>query len=207
MTSRPGVVSRRFLAAILLSMALHSLLILNMKPVSARYASQPIRAQLRLVDPVSSDMPGAATLSAPPLDAPKPQGTIDSRLARSYVDAAEARPGNLPDGRSAPVEVALPLLSQYLTAREVDQRATALEDVPLVDAPTGLGPGKTGKLILLLLINENGGVDSVATLEAQPPGMIDGMARSAFATVRFSPALKDGKPVKSQKIVEILYGS
>jgi len=61
--------------------------------------------------------------------------------------------------------------------------------------------------VLLVLINENGGVDSVATLEARPPGIFGGLARAAFATVRFSPALKDGKPVKSQKIVEVVYGS
>jgi hypothetical protein len=206
MESRSGALSRQLAAAIILSMALHTLLILNMKPVSARYASQPIHAQLRLVD-VSSSSPGAVSSPGPLPDAPKPRGIADNRLARSFADAPEARPGNLPDGRTAPLELALPLLSQYLTAREVDRRAAPLEEVPLVDAPTGLGAGKTGKLILLLLINENGGVDSVATLEAHPPGMIEGMARSAFASVRYSPAMKDGRPVKSQKIVEILYGS
>ena len=205
MESRPSAFPRRLAGALLLSIAFHAFVILSMKPVSAQYAgSRLLHAHLTLVEP----SPGTPPAAAPPTpELPKPTGTTDNKLARSFLDGAVARPGNLPDGRNAQLELDIPLLRQYLTAREVDQRATALEEVPLVDTSAGLAPGKTGKVILLLLINEYGGVDSVATLEARPPGMFEGMARSAFASIRFSPALKDGKPVKSQKIVEIVYGS
>jgi hypothetical protein len=181
---------------------------LSMKPASAKYAaSRVIHARLALVEPVPDAQPSAIPMSDTRAPAsPKPEGTTDNRLAKSFLDGSDARPGNLPDARSAPLELDLLLLRQYLTAREVDQRATARDEVPLVDTASGLRPGSTGRVILLLLINENGGVDSVATLAARPPGILEGMARDAFASVRFFPALKDGKPVKSQKIVEIDYG-
>jgi outer membrane biosynthesis protein TonB len=207
METRPSAFPRRLAGALLLSIALHAFLILSMKPVSAQYAgSRLVHVRLALVEAAPGTPPAAA--SAPSLpETPKPAVTTDSKLARNFLDGAVARPGNLPDGRNAQIELDIPLLKQYLTALEVDQRAIALEDVPLVDTPSGLGPGRGGKVILLVLINEYGGVDSVATLEARPPGMFEGMARGAFASVRFSPAIKDGKPVKSQKIVEIVYGS
>ena len=204
-----GALSRRLAGALLLSIAFHALLMLSMKPASAKYAaSRVIHARLALVEPAPDARPSTIPAPEPRVpESPKPEGTTDSRLAKSFLDGSDARPGNLPDARSAPLELDLLLLRQYLTAREVDQRATAQEEVPLVDTPSGLRPGSTGKVILLLLINENGGVDSVATLEARPPGMFEGMARGAFALVKFRPALKDGKPVKSQKIVEIVYGT
>ena len=204
----PGALARRLAGALLLSLAFHAMVILNMKPASARYAAgQPIRVHLAPLDPASLLPLRVTAPDAQAPEAPKPEGTTDRRLAKSFLDGADARPGNLPDGRSAQLELDLPLLRNYLSAREVDLRATALDDVPLVGTPSGLGAGQTGKVILLLLINENGGIDSIATLEARPPGMFEAMARSAFASVRYSPALKGGKPVKSQKIVEILYGS
>jgi Gram-negative bacterial TonB protein C-terminal len=204
----PGALARRLAGALLLSLAFHAMVILNMKPTSARYAAgKPLRVHLALIDPGSVAPLRAPATDAPAPESPKPEGTTDSSLAKNFLDRADTRRGNLPDGRSAQFELDLPLLRQYLTAREVDQRATPLDDVPLVDTPSGLRPGQTGKVILLLLINENGGIDSIATLEARPPGMFEAMARSAFASVRYSPALKGGKPVKSQKIVEIVYGS
>jgi hypothetical protein len=212
-----SVLARRMLGAVLLSLALHAFLASTLKPVSARYAGDPyIRAHLRSASlAVVPSAPGRAAASSPatsggkrePSAAPRPLPE-DSRFTKSYLGAIESRPGNLPDGRDAAVELDTQLLSQYYSAREVDERATALEEVPLFNPLYGPGSGSTAKVVLLLLINENGGVDSVATLEARPKGGgFDRIARAAFGAIRFSPALKDGKPVKSQKVVEVIYGS
>jgi hypothetical protein len=198
-------------------MALHAFLLSSFKPVSARYAGDPfLRAHLRATTAsLQASPPGRATSTTPatfsggtrePGATPHPVPE-DARFTKSYLGGAVSRPGNLPDGRSAFVELDTKLLAQYYTAREVDQRAMPLEEVPLFNPLHGPDSGSTAKVILLLLINENGGVDSVATLEARSRGTFDGIARAAFGAIRFSPALKDGRPVKSQKVVEVIYGS
>lgn len=217
MQPEASALKRRLTGALLLSVGLHAGLIANVKPVSARYAggaSLPLQA--RLVG-VTYDAPGARSLVALPEQGAAPAGhgagggaakaLIDGTLLKSYLIAREPRPGNLPDGRQASVEIDVSLLNDYYKARELDRRAEPLEEIPLNNPMAGPGPGKSVKVILLLLINEDGGVDSVATLEAPPAGGFGDMARAAFITTRFSPALKDGRPVKSQKIVEVLYGS
>lgn len=164
------------------------------------------------------DSPGVRRLIALPLKEAAANGgdahggsayraMVDSTLLRSYLSTREARPGNLPDGRNAKVEIDFALLNEYYNARELDRRAEPLEDIPLNNPLTGPGPQRSARVILLLLINESGSVDSVATLEAPPAGDFAKMARTAFTMTRFSPAFKDGRPVKSQKVVEILYGS
>src|SRR4051812_5995878 len=213
-----SVLARRMLGAVLLSLALHAFLASTLKPVSARYAGDPyVRAQLRSASlAIVPTAPGrGATALSPATSAGKRERSAaprplpeDSRFTKSYLGGAESRAGNLPDGRDAAIELDTHLLSQYYSACEVDQRATALEEVPLFNPLYGPGSGSTAKVILLLLINEDGGVDSVATLEARPKeGGFDRIARAAFGAIRFSPAVKDGKPVKSQKVVEVIYGS
>jgi len=141
MQREPGQLERRLLGALLLSVVLHAFLMANLKPASAQFAGNASSAALhvRLIEPA----PGAsgatpAALSGPksPADARKPEAAarkpgFDERLVKSYLDGADPRPGNLPDGRDAAVDLDLPLLNQYYTAQEVDQRAVALEEIPL----------------------------------------------------------------------------
>jgi len=208
--------ARRLLGALLVSLAVHGLLITSFKPVSARYAGDPyLRAHLKsMTAALDAAPPGRG--GPPPRSgfagererspAPRRLGEDKRSMTKSYLAGWESRAGNLPDGRDAAVELDMRLLSQYYTAREVDQRAMPLEEVPLFNPLVGPTPGSTARVILLLLINEQGSVDSVATLESRQQGDFDAIARTAFGSIRFSPALKDGKPVKSQKVIEVLYG-
>jgi protein TonB len=206
---------RRLGGAVLLSLAFHGLLIGSLKPVSAQFGgSTTLHAQLRpLATPAPS--PGDAQLEpsrARPVAAAEAAGPsraaapVDPKLRKSYLERSQPRPGNLPDDRAAKVELDMALLTQYYTVREVDQRAELLEQVLVPDPGAELDPGRSGKVILLVLIGDDGSVDSTAVLEANPPGLFEASARAAFRTARYSPALKHGKPVKSQKVVEILYG-
>jgi outer membrane biosynthesis protein TonB len=216
MTIGQDAVARRVLGAVLLSIALHAFLLSAFKPVSAQYGGDRfLRAQIRPASAVlQASAPGrapamtqrAATGSREPSIAPRVMPE-DGKLGKSSISDRQPRPGNLPDGRDAFVELDMKLLNQYYTAREVDQRAMPLQEPALYNPLNGPAAGATAKVVLLLLINENGGVDSVATLESRSFGPYDAIARNAFASIRFSPALKDGRPVKSQKVIEVIYGS
>jgi outer membrane biosynthesis protein TonB len=216
MTSGHNAVARRVLGAVLLSIALHALLLSAFKPLSARYGGEQfLRVHLNTANAsLQAASPGRAPTLAErpavrkrePSAAPRVMPE-DANLARSYLSGAQARAGNLPDGREAYVELDMRLLSQYYTASEVDHRAIALEEPPLYNPLHGPEPGFTARVVLLVLVNENGGVDGVATLQSRYRGPYDAIARAAFASIRFSPATKDGKPVKSQKVIEVIYGS
>ncbi len=67
--------------------------------------------------------------------------------------------------------------------------------------------GLSGKVVIRLYINEKGGVDRVETLRAQPPGVFERSAESAFRAARFAPGMKDEHPVKTQMTIEVNYES
>jgi hypothetical protein len=215
MANGHDAIARRVLGALLLSLAAHAFLIASFKPLSARYAGDPfLRVNLRAATvSLQTPPPGRAlrpTSGSDGLREPSAARRVlpeEVRFTKRYFGGKDARPGNLPDGRDAIVELDMPWLTEYYTARQVDQRATPLEEPPLYNPPQGPGSGSTARVVLLVLINESGGVDGVATLEPKHQGTYDAIARSAFGAIRFSPAIKDGKPVKSQKVIEILYGS
>ena len=62
-----------------------------------------------------------------------------------------------------------------------------------------------GRVVLLLFINEKGGVDDYRIIESDPPGDFDPSAIEAFLAARFFPGKIAGIPVRSQIKVEILY--
>jgi len=217
MATGHDALARRLLGAALASLALHGLLISSFKPVSAQYAGDPyLRTHIKSMTASLDALPPGRG-GPPPLNAsagkrersPAPRRLGEDRhsATKSYLSGWVSRPGNLPDGREATIELDMRLLKQYYTAREVDQRAMPLEEVPLYNPLVGPAPGSTAKVVILLLINERGTVDSVATLESRQPGDFSMIARTAFGSTRFSPAIKDGKPVKSQKVIEVIYGS
>ena len=65
--------------------------------------------------------------------------------------------------------------------------------------------GVVGRVTLLLHIDERGIVRKAQVEESLPEGVFDSAALSAWADVRFSPAMKDGLAVKSRKLLEISF--
>jgi len=101
---------------------------------------------------------------------------------------------------------AVPLLPpRYYGPRELDVRPGILTRVepeyPLEAARRFL----SGRVVAKLLIGETGLVQDVLIVEAEPPGYFEAAARKAFAAARFTPGMKDGRPVRSQIVLEILF--
>ncbi|WP_062790898.1 energy transducer TonB [Aquitalea pelogenes] len=88
----------------------------------------------------------------------------------------------------------------YYAARQVD--VVALEQVPIVLlAPYGLGMDDVD-VTLRVYINEQGTVDAVQLVSAQPAGVEQPLIE-VFRQARFYPAVRDGRAVKSFKLVRI----
>jgi hypothetical protein len=102
---------------------------------------------------------------------------------------------------------ALPVEDRYLHYDEVDKGADFIYSAPLENLENINSSDAKGRVKVRVLINELGIVDSATVLEAEPVDIYNGVALNALLHSRFSPAEKNGRMVKSQKILEIKFGT
>ncbi|MCF8197249.1 MAG: energy transducer TonB [Sulfuritalea sp.] len=62
-----------------------------------------------------------------------------------------------------------------------------------------------GRVVILLLINPQGSVDTFKLMEAKPAGVFDQAVISAFVNERFAPGLILRHPVRSQLLIEVIF--
>lgn len=89
----------------------------------------------------------------------------------------------------------------YLPTSLLDSKAGLLSEI-VIEYPESAG-GQSGRVALQLFIDEYGIVREVLVSQAIPPGFFEQAAVTAFSGARFSPALRNGRPVKSQMMVEV----
>ena len=189
---------RRLAWGIALSLAAHLLVIAGVRPVTAVFTPQP---------PLQVELRQAATEPEAPLSVPaSPDAPADLAPASSLAAAvrpapARPEPGAVPEIRP---DSRLPL-ERYFTGLEVEVRAEPLNDPPLVYPQRAYQSRVRGKVMLRILINERGGVDDVLVVESEPRGVFEAAALDAARSLQFSPALRFGSRVKSQKTIEIAF--
>jgi TonB family protein len=108
---------------------------------------------------------------------------------------------------NGPVDAAahssLALGEKWFTAAELDVRAEPLTAVD-VEYPEALeGSGITGRVRLVLFIDEKGLVRKAQIASSNPERVFDDAAIKGWQSVRFAPAQKNGAAVKSQKLLEL----
>jgi Gram-negative bacterial TonB protein C-terminal len=97
----------------------------------------------------------------------------------------------------------LPVDARYYTAKEVDIKATPLEMKTRLQTFDNFPLGRIATVKLRLFISEQGRIDSLEILHADR--LPDPALLRDFREVRFRPAERGGRPVKSQKVVEISF--
>lgn len=147
-----------------------------------------------------------AIFAASPSGEPAPAG-LEVRLA-----AAPPAPSNDVVGRS-PVRAGSEVAAgpqrgavrgqSYLRASELDTRPAPLASItPATPAAAAKTPGQ---VIARVLINEHGRVDAVQIVSSVPHAVFDEAVKSAFGKARYRPGARDGRPVKSQMLVEVIF--
>ena len=98
---------------------------------------------------------------------------------------------------------ALPPLSdpEYYPARQLDVYPELVQPVSLEYANDNAG----GRVLLMVLIDETGGVREISIVEAGSARLVENSVRTAFSEARFSPARKDGRAVKSRVLISVDY--
>lgn len=200
-----GLARTRFIIALGFSALLHLSLASVMSGGSVgvpRPSAPQSGLTVRMVD-VATPVPApAVAISAEPVSIPerRPQRGV-SKAAPAAI-AADARPVDRPIGSGAAVEGPDPT---YYAAKQLDVYPALSSALDLRSTDKPASPGALGRALLLVLIDEVGVVKEVSVVEGEPAGHFE-EARGAFMSARFTPAYRNGRPVKSRVLVEINYG-
>ena len=200
----------RLLVACSLSLLLHLALLLGI-PVN------PTGGVLQVVPPIYARLEPAANSEPQPRDVtPTPAEATGAPVrgdARPEPAVTKAEPKR--ESRQAATEPASastggidwPLSRDptYYPARQLDVYPQPLESIKLGYPDRAAAQRLDGRLLLLLLIDEFGVVNEASVVEAQPQGYFEEAALSVFRATRFSPAQKQGRPVKSRVLLQVSY--
>ena len=116
----------------------------------------------------------------------------------------EARPvPTAPPAAALAQAAALPSAEIYFRGTELDERAAPLNEVNLVYPERALATSQSGVVTLRLKIDHQGVLRDAAVVDAQPAGIFDDAALEAVLELRFRPAMRNGVPVGSVKMIEV----
>ncbi len=202
---RTPPIRRRFAAACVVSVLAHVFLakgIATGPPRSSSVAATPVIAARLAAPPVAAPGARSAELETPtePLQPPPPAERVRTPSTEP-VHAAKIEPD---PGASAGIARALD--ASYYAARELDVYPALKAPLELRPAPHAPAAGMRGGALLLVLIDAHGNVDEVSIVEAEPRGNFEEDARRALLTARFTPALKNGRAVKSRLLIRVDHG-
>ena len=185
--------------ALVASAGLHLILLITLSPAPGdwQHGLQPaLQVALRQIAPLEEAPPAAEPGEAAPPAEPPP-------LTRRVP--APPHSDGLTDSR-AERGASLPSMQRYFLPSELDVLPRALERGPLVYPEDAYVWRLSGAVRARVFISEHGAVDSVQVLEARPrPGIFEQAAVDALRQVRYAPAQIQGTPVKSQRVVEVVF--
>jgi protein TonB len=136
---------------------------------------------------------------APPAAQPEPVA----------APAAQPSPEPAPSMAPSPAPQAAAITSSvdftYYSARDLDVQPRALREIE-PDYPDDADRQQlSGKLRLQLKLEVDGRVSEIAVVSASSPGVFDASALKAFRDARFAPAQRNGRPVRAQVLIEVVY--
>jgi len=163
---------------------------------ASRLAPAVLYAMLAPRDTASDPSPDVRTAERE--GGARQNGVPDSAPAGPNPTVAKAEPRPGPPGA-----LDIPLPERWYSASELDVRAEPRTS-PALQYPQELATsGLSAKVRIVLFIDERGVVRKTQLAESGPERPFDLAAAKAWDNVQFSPAMKNGVPVKSQKVLEL----
>lgn len=176
--------------AVLLSVALHAAALTWLDTLRFRFGG-PVRLALN-----ARLLPGPEA-AAPEAPAPAPKPAPRAAQAEPAEAQTAARPA------PAAAQATLPHL--YFSSSEVDVPAEVLEKPPLIYPENPYIWKLRGTVRARVFIGEDGRVDTVELVSAEPAGHFEDAALAAARQLRYRPAEIRGQPVRSRKLIEIVF--
>ena len=188
-SSQPAI--GRIATALAVSVFAHAAVLANasfttgVETVALFASGPPLKARLMPESSASAaaDLPPWIAVPPPPDAAP---------VAKAPADAANDRPA-----------AGLPGAPMYFSAKDLDERAVPLNVVDVAYPPSALADGVKGVVTLRLLIDHQGVLREATVTGSKPAGIFDKAALDAVRALRFRPAVRNGAPVGSIKVIEV----
>jgi len=147
--------------------------------------------------PLFLETAGVVSAVLRPVDETVRETPIMSAPTVETAQKAEQINRNIPVGKTDPGSASG---QRYYGASELDR-------YPVPEQPVNLymvdGEGLPFRVRLLVRIDHIGRVVDFSILVADPPGIFGAAAGESLRATRFTPASKDGRPVKSRIILEL----
>lgn len=205
----------RLLVAFTLSLVLHVALLLSVPVNPTGGMSSVVATIYARLEPAT---PEPAVNSEPPPDAtliPADTATVpEAKAAEPEPPPPQAQAETKPEPKpvtpppySPSGGIELPLIRDptYYPAKQLDVYPQPLTAIKLDYPDSAAAERIDGRLLMLLLIDEFGVVNEASVVEAHPEGYFEETTLSVFRATRFSPAQKQGHPVKSRVLLQVKY--
>ncbi|MDD5388414.1 MAG: TonB family protein [Gallionellaceae bacterium] len=144
--------------------------------------------------------PVAPTPTPSPVAAVAPPSPPEAKPASAPATVAVATPHN---GPSTPLSVGID--TTWYVARQVDMHARSIGGIVPEYPEQARRRNQEGTLKLMVKIDDLGRVRDVEVVEADLPGVFDEAALDAFRNAHFHPAMKDGRPVRYQAYIRVVF--
>jgi protein TonB len=212
---------RRFAVALAVSLAFHAALVASVTPpppTQPRY----VILEARLAVPRAAEgsdyltstafffplAPGVRGPVEPQSPTPPKQDAVravsDTTLPVDLVETREFAPGfeSEPPSLRSPLELPLPETVRWFKASELDALAEPLSPIRFDRLPFLAALGQMA-LRLRVFIDEAGVVQEIRFEDRPDLAGLEEAVRREFLETRFYPAQKQGRAVKSQKLIEL----
>jgi protein TonB len=203
-------VPARLILAIVLSVSVHSLLLIGWgryhAGVGVRFfpheSAAPGALRVRILNLTSGEVstPGSAP-SQPPARQAQAVLSTPAKAGSKFVLPAPSSPDKAVAHES-------PLTREsYYRSGDLDVKPQIKVRVVPAYPDIAILKNLSGKVVIRVFIGETGNVDEVEVVKAIPPDIFDDSAITAFRAARFTPGMKGHKAVKSLVTLEVSYGS
>jgi protein TonB len=202
----------RLLAALAASAAIHLSLLYTVRP--APPAPEPPAAVLRArlqasAAPVARDarVTDRSESHVQPVRRQAPDPSSEHEAAQPVTATAVMPQADVPATPDVlpPVVAPIAVDTTWYPARLLDVFPRPVA-TPQPAYPEHAGMERMGgEVTLLMLIDETGTVHELSVVEAQPAGAFEAAAVAAYQGVRFEPARKDGRAVRSRVLVRVAF--
>lgn len=132
----------------------------------------------------------------------RPQLNVLLQPQAPVVAQAKPRPRPAPDARAAKPAVA----KHYYRPSELDVKPGIMVHVEPRYPERAAQDAVGGRVVAQLFLREDGTVEQVSILQAEPAGYFEYAVEQAFGAARFTPGMKDGQAVKVQMALEVSFG-
>jgi TonB family protein len=130
---------------------------------------------------------------------------IDLANLNDYAERHATQVHTLPAPKSQTNASSAARSETYFGIDQVDVPAKPINDVMLHYPSVAYIQRISGVVQFKLYINEEGQLEKIDMIDARPPRVFEQAAWNAVKQLQFSPALKAGRPVKSEKTIDVVF--